>query len=200
MVVVWVADPHGLVPAESTQLCVPPLSPGKGDQVGEQCQTQLQAPSALRVSRGDVRVWGCVVPSAPHPVSSCPFSGEALGISSVKMEVATGSAFSGQVESHELSRTTAGTIFGLLFGLLLLGVILFLNKKRKLRYGRGFCWQHVVRLLLLRGSCHPKLSFQLVWWHWDMQCCPGLPWWWAWPGSLLYPTLLVHRITEWLGL
>ncbi|XP_005506141.2 protein amnionless isoform X2 [Columba livia] len=59
--------------------------------------------------------------------------GEALGISNGKMEVATGSTFSGQVESHDLSRTTAGTVFGLLFGLLLLGGILFLYKKGKLR-------------------------------------------------------------------
>nr|XP_021148019.1 protein amnionless isoform X5 [Columba livia] len=63
----------------------------------------------------------------------CGVCGEALGISNGKMEVATGSTFSGQVESHELSRTTAGTVFGLLFGLLLLGGILFLYKKGKLR-------------------------------------------------------------------
>ncbi|XP_014812969.1 PREDICTED: protein amnionless [Calidris pugnax] len=59
--------------------------------------------------------------------------GEALGISSGKMEVATGSTFSGQVGSHATSRITAGTIMGLLFGLLLLGGILFLYRKGKLR-------------------------------------------------------------------
>ncbi|XP_074005837.1 protein amnionless [Numenius arquata] len=59
--------------------------------------------------------------------------GEALGISSGKMEVATGSTFSGQVGSHAMSRITAGTISGLLFGLLLLGGIFFLYRKGKLR-------------------------------------------------------------------
>ncbi|KAM7110188.1 protein amnionless [Ciconia maguari] len=58
---------------------------------------------------------------------------EALGISSGKMEVATGSTFSKQVGSHALSRITVGTVFGLLFGLLLLGGILFLYRKGKLR-------------------------------------------------------------------
>ncbi|NXT47133.1 AMNLS protein, partial [Pluvianellus socialis] len=58
--------------------------------------------------------------------------GEALGISSGKMEVATGT-FSGQVGSHALSRITVGTVLGLLFGLLLLGGILFLYRKGKLR-------------------------------------------------------------------
>ncbi|XP_009571718.1 PREDICTED: protein amnionless-like, partial [Fulmarus glacialis] len=59
--------------------------------------------------------------------------GEALGISSGKMEVATGSTFSGQVGSHTLSRITAGTVLGLLFGLLLLGGIFFLYRNGKLR-------------------------------------------------------------------
>ncbi|KFV12466.1 Protein amnionless, partial [Tauraco erythrolophus] len=59
--------------------------------------------------------------------------GEALGVSSGKMEVATGSTFSGQVGSHALSRITAGTVLGLLSGLLLLGGILFLYRKGKLR-------------------------------------------------------------------
>ncbi|NWU46882.1 AMNLS protein, partial [Dromas ardeola] len=59
--------------------------------------------------------------------------GEALGISNGKMEVATGSTFSGQVGSHTLNRITAGTILGLLFSLLLLGGILFLYRKGKLR-------------------------------------------------------------------
>ncbi|NXP56533.1 AMNLS protein, partial [Heliornis fulica] len=59
--------------------------------------------------------------------------GEELGISSGKMEVATGSTFSGQVGSHALSRITAGTVLGLLFGLLLLGGILFLYRKGRLR-------------------------------------------------------------------
>ncbi|NXL54306.1 AMNLS protein, partial [Podilymbus podiceps] len=59
--------------------------------------------------------------------------GEALGISSGKMEVATGSTLSGQAGSQALSRITAGTVLGLLFGLLLLGGILFLYRKGKLR-------------------------------------------------------------------
>nr|XP_009477191.1 PREDICTED: protein amnionless [Pelecanus crispus] len=59
--------------------------------------------------------------------------GEALGISSGKMEVATGSTFSRPAGSHALSRITAGTVLGLLFGLLLLGGILFLYRKGKLR-------------------------------------------------------------------
>ncbi|NXN45787.1 AMNLS protein, partial [Rhinoptilus africanus] len=58
--------------------------------------------------------------------------GEALGISNGKMEVATGSTFSGQVGSHTLNRITAGTVLGLLFSLLLLGGIL-LYRKGKLR-------------------------------------------------------------------
>uniref|UniRef100_A0A8C3QBW8 Protein amnionless n=1 Tax=Geospiza parvula TaxID=87175 RepID=A0A8C3QBW8_GEOPR len=59
--------------------------------------------------------------------------GEALGISSGKMEVATGSTASGQVGSHPASRITAGTVMGLLFSLLFLGGILFLYRKGKLR-------------------------------------------------------------------
>ncbi|NXS94340.1 AMNLS protein, partial [Jacana jacana] len=59
--------------------------------------------------------------------------GEALGISNSKMDVATGSNFSRQVGSHAMSRITAGTVLGLLFGLLLLGGILFLYRKGKLR-------------------------------------------------------------------
>ncbi|NXF38261.1 AMNLS protein, partial [Nyctibius bracteatus] len=59
--------------------------------------------------------------------------GEAFGISSGKMEVATGSTFSGQVGSHASSRFAARTILGLLFGLLFLGGILFLYRKGKLR-------------------------------------------------------------------
>ncbi|NXO55703.1 AMNLS protein, partial [Aramus guarauna] len=59
--------------------------------------------------------------------------GEALGISSGKMEVATGSTFSGQAGSHSLKSITAGTVLGLLFSLLLLGGILFLYRKGKLR-------------------------------------------------------------------
>ncbi|KAK1199441.1 AMNLS protein, partial [Pygoscelis papua] len=50
-----------------------------------------------------------------------------------KMEVATGSTFSGQAGSHALSRITVGMVLGLLFGLLLLGGILFLYGKGKLR-------------------------------------------------------------------
>ncbi|NXA16012.1 AMNLS protein, partial [Sapayoa aenigma] len=59
--------------------------------------------------------------------------GEALGISSGKMEVATGSTFSEQMGSHTLSRITAGTVMGILFGVLFLGGILFLYRKGKLR-------------------------------------------------------------------
>ncbi|NXL30380.1 AMNLS protein, partial [Glaucidium brasilianum] len=59
--------------------------------------------------------------------------GEALGISSGKMEVATGSLFSRQAGSHALSRIIAGTVLGLLFGLLFLGGIFFLHRKGKLR-------------------------------------------------------------------
>ncbi|NXC27340.1 AMNLS protein, partial [Campylorhamphus procurvoides] len=59
--------------------------------------------------------------------------GEALGISSGKMEVATGNTFSRQTGSHTLSRITAGTVMGILFGLLFLGGILFLYRKGKLR-------------------------------------------------------------------
>ncbi|NXS49898.1 AMNLS protein, partial [Balaeniceps rex] len=59
--------------------------------------------------------------------------GEALGISNGKMEVATGSTFSRQAGSHALSRITEGTVLGLLFSLLLLGGILFLYRKGKLR-------------------------------------------------------------------
>ncbi|NXP07316.1 AMNLS protein, partial [Thinocorus orbignyianus] len=59
--------------------------------------------------------------------------GETLGISNGKMDVATGSTWSGQVGSHAMSRITAGTVLGLFFGLLLLGGILFLYRKGKLR-------------------------------------------------------------------
>ncbi|XP_040458377.1 protein amnionless [Falco naumanni] len=59
--------------------------------------------------------------------------GETLGISSAKLEVATGSTFSGQVGSHALSRITAGMVSGLLFCLLFLGGMFFLNRKGKLR-------------------------------------------------------------------
>ncbi|KAM6255997.1 protein amnionless isoform 2-T2 [Spheniscus humboldti] len=59
--------------------------------------------------------------------------GEALGISSGEMEVATGSTFSGQAGSHAWSRITVEMVLGLLFGLLLLGGILFLYRKAKLR-------------------------------------------------------------------
>lgn len=73
---------------------------------------------------------GCVALYNPHPYF---FAGEALGISSGKMEVATGSTASGQVGSHPVSRVTAGTVMGLLFSLLLLGGILFLYRRGKLR-------------------------------------------------------------------
>ncbi|XP_075283268.1 protein amnionless [Opisthocomus hoazin] len=59
--------------------------------------------------------------------------GEALGISSGKMEVASGSTFTEQVESHTLRRITVGMVLGLLFSLLFLGGIFFLYRKRKLR-------------------------------------------------------------------
>lgn len=49
------------------------------------------------------------------------------------MEVATGSAASGQVGSPPASRITAGTVMGLLFSLLFLGGILFLYRRGKLR-------------------------------------------------------------------
>ncbi|XP_064024706.1 protein amnionless isoform X4 [Pogoniulus pusillus] len=59
--------------------------------------------------------------------------GEALGISNGKMEVSTSDTSSGQAGSHISSRITAGTIMGLLFGLLLLGGILILYRKGNLR-------------------------------------------------------------------
>ncbi|NXX93841.1 AMNLS protein, partial [Centropus bengalensis] len=59
--------------------------------------------------------------------------GEALGISSGKMEVATGSTFNGQLGSRASSRTTAGVVMGLLFLFLLLGGILFLYRRGRLR-------------------------------------------------------------------
>ncbi|NXK48176.1 AMNLS protein, partial [Chauna torquata] len=59
--------------------------------------------------------------------------GEALGISSGKMEVATSSTFSGQAGSRALRRIAAGMVLGLLFGLLVLGGVLFLYRKGKLR-------------------------------------------------------------------
>ncbi|XP_010127400.1 PREDICTED: protein amnionless [Chlamydotis macqueenii] len=59
--------------------------------------------------------------------------GESLGIANGKMEVATGSTFSGQVGSHASSRMAAGMVMGLLFSLLLLGGILLLYRKGKLR-------------------------------------------------------------------
>ncbi|NWR61178.1 AMNLS protein, partial [Bucorvus abyssinicus] len=59
--------------------------------------------------------------------------GEGLGISQGKMEVATGTTFSGQVGSHTSSRVTVGTVLGLLFSLLFLGGILLLYRKGKLR-------------------------------------------------------------------
>ncbi|NXC72066.1 AMNLS protein, partial [Anhinga anhinga] len=58
---------------------------------------------------------------------------KALGISSSKMEVATSSTFSRQEGSHALSSITVGTVFGLLFGLLLLGGTFLLYRKGKLR-------------------------------------------------------------------
>ncbi|NWS73625.1 AMNLS protein, partial [Crotophaga sulcirostris] len=59
--------------------------------------------------------------------------GEALGISSGKVEVATGSTFSGQLGSRASSRTTAGMVMGLLLIFLLLGGIFFLYRMGKLR-------------------------------------------------------------------
>jgi len=49
------------------------------------------------------------------------------------MEVASGSTFTEQVESHTLRRITVGMVLGLLFSLLFLGGIFFLYRKRKLR-------------------------------------------------------------------
>ncbi|XP_061854542.1 protein amnionless [Colius striatus] len=60
-------------------------------------------------------------------------AGEALGISSGSMEAATGSTSSGQVGSHTASRVAAGTVCGILLGLLFLGGVLFCYRKRNLR-------------------------------------------------------------------
>nr|XP_013796394.1 PREDICTED: protein amnionless [Apteryx mantelli mantelli] len=59
--------------------------------------------------------------------------GEALGISSGKMEVATGSIFSGQTGISTSRRILTGTVVGLLFGLLLLGGMLLLYRRGMLR-------------------------------------------------------------------
>ncbi|NXN91333.1 AMNLS protein, partial [Rhinopomastus cyanomelas] len=59
--------------------------------------------------------------------------GETLGISRGKVEVATGSTFSGQVGSRTLRMTTVGMVMGLLFGLLFLGGIFFVYRRGKLR-------------------------------------------------------------------
>ncbi|XP_068803218.1 protein amnionless isoform X2 [Struthio camelus] len=55
--------------------------------------------------------------------------GEALGISRGKMEVASGSIFSGQAGISTSSKILTGTVLGLLFSLLLLGAALFLYRK-----------------------------------------------------------------------
>lgn len=49
------------------------------------------------------------------------------------MEVATGSTLSGQAGSRAARRIAAGTVLGLLSGLLVLGGVLFLYRKGKLR-------------------------------------------------------------------
>uniref|UniRef100_A0A8B9US46 Protein amnionless n=1 Tax=Anas zonorhyncha TaxID=75864 RepID=A0A8B9US46_9AVES len=59
--------------------------------------------------------------------------GAALGISSSRMEVATGSTLGGQAGGRAARRIAAGTVLGLLSGLLVLGGILFLYRKGKLR-------------------------------------------------------------------
>ncbi|XP_025967210.2 protein amnionless isoform X1 [Dromaius novaehollandiae] len=59
--------------------------------------------------------------------------GEALGISSSKMEVATGSIFSAQTGISTSRKILTGTVLSLLFSLLLLGGMLFLYKRGTLR-------------------------------------------------------------------
>ncbi|XP_068538791.1 protein amnionless isoform X2 [Anas acuta] len=59
--------------------------------------------------------------------------GAALGISSSRMEVATGSTLGGHAGGRTARRIAAGTVLGLLSGLLVLGGILFLYRKGKLR-------------------------------------------------------------------
>lgn len=80
--------------------------------------------------------WGSVQvarPLQPSPHSSCSFPGAALGISSSRMEVATGSTLGGHAGGRAARRIAAGTVLGLLSGLLVLGGILFLYRKGKLR-------------------------------------------------------------------
>ncbi|NXC43187.1 AMNLS protein, partial [Penelope pileata] len=66
-------------------------------------------------------------------VSDITQHGEALGIPSGSVEVATSSALSGQAGGRASRRIAAGTVLGLLFTLLALGGLLFLHRKGKLR-------------------------------------------------------------------
>lgn len=59
--------------------------------------------------------------------------GEALGIPGGSVEVATGSALSGQAAIHASRQIASGTVLGLLFALLVLGGLLYLHRKGKLR-------------------------------------------------------------------
>lgn len=59
--------------------------------------------------------------------------GEALGIPGGSVEVATGSALGGQAAIHASRQIASGTVLGLLFALLLLGALLYLHRKGKLR-------------------------------------------------------------------
>ncbi|NXN09852.1 AMNLS protein, partial [Indicator maculatus] len=100
----------GVIPRSSTPLIQTVLIDGAGVQLGATVE-QLAADIMEDITQ----------------------HGEALGISAARMEVSTSSTFSGQTGSHSSSRITAGTIMGLLFGLLLLGGILFLYRKGNLR-------------------------------------------------------------------
>uniref|UniRef100_A0A669PIU3 Protein amnionless n=1 Tax=Phasianus colchicus TaxID=9054 RepID=A0A669PIU3_PHACC len=65
--------------------------------------------------------------------------GEALGIPAGSVEVATGSTLGGQMAIHASRQIALGTVLGLLFTLLVLGGLLYVHRKGKLRYGQGFC-------------------------------------------------------------
>lgn len=62
-----------------------------------------------------------------------------MGIPGGSVEVATGSALGGQAAIHASRQIASGTVLGLLFALLLLGGLLYLHRKGKLRYGQGPC-------------------------------------------------------------
>ncbi|NXJ05640.1 AMNLS protein, partial [Odontophorus gujanensis] len=59
--------------------------------------------------------------------------GEALGIPGATVDVATGSALSGQTAGRAPRQIALGTVLGLLFTLLVLGGLLYLHRKGKLR-------------------------------------------------------------------